>query len=414
VISDPAGETLRVAFFPDTYDEVDGVANTSRQFEAFARRRGLPFLVIHGVTGGRRCELFPGRLAFPRGFLSFAIDKRHDFDLGFCRHLKPVEQAVREFDPDVVHITGPSEVGILGALVAHRLRIPLAASWHTNLHQYAQQRFHSLLRWLPENMACKAGGWIRQNSLLATLRFYHIAQILYAPNPELIELLERGTRKPCFLMERGVDTEIFDPARRDRRGGTFIIGFVGRLSVEKNVRMLVDLEHALIQAGLTKFRFRIIGQGAEEQWLRANLQSAEFPGVLHGAELGRAYANMDVFVFPSLTDTYGNVVLEALSAGVPALVSDRGGPRFIVREGETGFVARGLDEFSYRVMDLARQPELRAQMRTAARQQALAASWDKVFESVYAGYERGLRGALPADKKVRRVRGGAIPGWAGV
>jgi phosphatidylinositol alpha 1,6-mannosyltransferase len=235
---------------------------------------------------------------------------------------------------------------------------------------------------------------------------------MYAPNPELIELLERGTGKPCFLMERGVDTDIFDPARRERRDDTFTVGFVGRLTVEKNVRLLVDLERALIQAGLMNFRFLIVGQGAEEQWLRSSLRSAEFAGVLHGAQLGRAYANMDVFVFPSLTDTYGNVVLEAISAGVPAVVSDGGGPRFVVRQGETGFVARSLEEFRNHVMDLARQPELRARMRISARQQALAASWDKVFENVYAGYERGLHGSLPADKKVPRVRGGTTPGWA--
>jgi phosphatidylinositol alpha 1,6-mannosyltransferase len=232
---------------------------------------------------------------------------------------------------------------------------------------------------------------------------------LYAPNPELVSLLEQGTGKPCFLMERGVDNDIFDPARRDRSDQVFTLGFVGRLTVEKNVHMLLDLERALIQAGLTNFRFLIVGQGAEEPWLRANLQCADFAGVLRGPDLGRAYANMDAFMFPSLTDTYGNVVLEALSAGVPAVVSDGGGPRFIVRPGETGFVARNLEEFRDRVMELARQPERLARMRSAARQQALAASWDKVFENVYAGYERGLRGALPSDKRLRRIRGGSLP-----
>ena len=135
----------------------------------------------------------------------------------------------------------------------------------------------------------------------------------------------------------------------------------------------------------------------------------DFAGALHGSDLGRAYANMDVFAFPSLTYTYGNVVLEALSAGAPAVVSDGGGPRFIVRHEETGFIAKNLVEFRDRVMDLARDPELLARMRTAARQQALASSWDKVFENVYAGYERGLRGELPSDKRLRRVRGRAFP-----
>src|SRR4029077_7832957 len=158
-----------------------------------------------------------------------------------------------------------------------------------------------------------------------TLRYYHIAEILFAPNQELIQLLEKGTNKPCFLMQRGVDTVQFDPARRDRSESEFVIGYVGRLTVEKNVRLLADLERELVRAGIVNFRFLIVGQGAGEPWLRANLWRAELPGVLTGDALGRAYANMDAFVFPSRTDTYGNVVLEALASGVPAIVSDSGG-----------------------------------------------------------------------------------------
>ena len=395
-------DALRVAFFPDSYHEVDGVANTSRQFEAFARRRGLPFLVVHAFDSDRLCSSAEGRQALPRKEVSsFALDKKHDFDVLFLRHLKQVEAWLHDFNPDIIHVTGPSDVGLLGTLAAHRLKIPLAASWHTNLHHYAQQRSVSALSWLPRRAAQPLGDLIRAVSLGVTLRFYHIAQILYAPNQELIQLIERGIRKPCFLMERGVDTVQFDPARRDRTDNEFTIGFVGRLTVEKNVRLLVELERTLIQTGLTNFRFLIVGQGAEEPYLRANLQNAEFTGVLTGDSLGRAYANMDVFVFPSKTDTYGNVVLEALSAGVPAVVSDQGGPRFIVRQGESGFITAGLEDMTHRVLTLERNPGQLAIMRTAARQHALSTSWDKVFEYVYAGYERGLRSGIPAGKKVR-------------
>jgi glycosyltransferase involved in cell wall biosynthesis len=397
-------DALRVAFFPDSYHEVDGVANTSRQFEAFARRRGLPFLVVHGVEEGGGCASTEDRRALPRGKVCFALDKKHDFDVLFLRYLRQVEAWLREFNPDIVHVTGPSDVGLLGTLAAHNLRIPLAASWHTNLHQYAQQRSAGFLSLFPRRVAEPLGDAIREFSLMVTLRFYHIAQILYAPNQELIQLVEKGIRKPCFLMERGVDTWLFDPSRRDRTDNQFTIGFVGRLSVEKNVRMLVDLEQALIRNGLTNFRFLIVGRGGEEPYLRANLQNAEFTGVLTGDALGRAYANMDVFVFPSKTDTYGNVVLEALSSGVPAVVSDQGGPRFIVRPGETGFVASSPVDFANRVLTLARNPGQLAMMRVAARHHALSTSWDKVFEYVYAGYERGLRSGIPADKRVRSRR----------
>jgi glycosyltransferase involved in cell wall biosynthesis len=401
-------EPLRVVLLPDSFTEVDGVANTCRQFEAFARRRNLPFMVMYGFDGPGEVSISQERCAFPRGRVAFPIDKKHDIDVLFWRYMRRMEAIIRDFNPDIVHVTGPSDLGILGALMAQRLHVPLAASWHTNVHEYAEQRSRSLLSLLPPGIASSVGATIREATLSVALRFYRIAQILYAPNQDLIQIIEKGTRKPCFLMERGVDTFIFDPVRRDRTDDCFTVGFVGRMTVEKNVHMLADLERALIRAGLTNFRFLLAGQGAEEQWLRANLKHAEFAGVLTGADLGRAYANMDVFVFPSKTDTYGNVVLEALSAGVPAVVSDVGGPRFIVRQGETGFVAASLDEFVNRIMSLARNPGQLEVMRAAARQHALGTSWDRVFEYVYAGYERGLRSGIPSHKRVRVRRRAAL------
>jgi phosphatidylinositol alpha 1,6-mannosyltransferase len=393
---------LRVAFFPDSYDEVDGVANTSRQFEAFAQRRELPFLTVHGGSTNEVQKTGTiVRVTRRRGRFGFPLDKKHDFDLAFWRHLRTVESVVREFDPDIVHITGPSDVGQLGVAIAHRLHIPLAASWHTNLHQYAEQRATGLVPFLPGGLREHLGAVIRKSALLATLRYYHIAQVLFAPNQELIDLIEDGTGKSCYRMHRGVDTNLFDPRRRDRADDAFTIGFVGRLTIEKNIHDLAVIERKLIQAGLTNFRFLIVGQGAEEPWLRANMQSADLTGVLRGEALARAYANMDVFAFPSRTDTYGNVVLEALASGVPAVVTNEGGPRFIVRSGETGFVANNLQEFCASILHLATRPALQQTMGAAARAHAKTASWDAVFESVFGGYERSLRESVPTGKKVR-------------
>lgn len=398
-MSEPA---LRVAFFPDAYDEVDGVANTSRQFEAFAMRRSLPFLTVHGGMENQVQRVGSVlRMTHRRGPLGFALDKKHDFDLAFWRYLTPVENAVREFDPDILHVTGPSDVGQLGVAIAHRLRIPLAASWHTNVHEYAERRTESLLSFAPKGLRTEVSALIGQGSLKATLRFYKLAQILFAPNRELVELLEKGTGKPCYSMHRGVDTALFDPARRDRADSTFVIGYVGRLTVEKNIRFLAELEQSLIGAGLLNFRFLIVGQGAEEPWLRADMRSADFTGVLRGEALARAYANMDVFAFPSQTDTYGNVVLEALASGVPAVVTNSGGPRFVVRPNETGFVARDAQEFVASISNLAAQPALLQKMGAAARTYALTASWDAVFESVYGAYERNPRGCPAAGKRIR-------------
>ena len=392
----------RVAFFPCVYHEVDGVANTVHHFESFAMRRGLPFLMVFGGTkNGVQVEGSVTRMECARGCIGFPLDKKHDFDLAFWRHYEKVEDAVRKFRPEVLHITGPSDVGQLGALVAHRLRIPLVASWHTNVHEYAEQRGSGLFWFLPQAWRNQLGCAIRQTSLRATFRFYKIARVLFAPNPELIDFLEKGTGKPCYPMYRGVDTTLFDPRRRERTSSEFVIGYVGRLTVEKNIHFLVELERALKQAGLLNFRFMIVGQGAEEPWLRANMQHADFWGVLRGEALARAYANMDVFVFPSRTDTYGNVVLEALASGVPAVVTERGGPRFIVTPGETGFVAHDLQEFVLYVRKLEGERELLEAMRISARKHALGASWDTVFETVYDGYDRGLRNSGAAEKKIQ-------------
>lgn len=393
---------LRVAFFPDCYHEIDGVANTARQFEAFAVRHELPFLTVHGGAEDENQRTGPVlRITHRRGRLGFALDKKHDFDVAFWRYLTPVENAVREFDPDIIHITGPSDVGQLGVAIAHRLRIPLAASWHTNVHEYAEQRAKSLLAFLPEDLNNRLGQTICRASLRATLRFYRIAQVLFAPNRELVELVEKGTGKPCYSMYRGVDTTLFDPARRVRNDDGFVIGYVGRLTVEKNIHFLAELEKALLDAGLANFRFLIVGQGAEEAWLKSNMRQATFTGVLKGEALATAYANMDVFAFPSRTDTYGNVVLEALASGVPAVVTDGGGPQFIVRQEETGFIARDLRDFVTLIRNLAMSSTRLEAMRVSARSQAMKASWDAVFDSVYSVYDRSLRSCAAAGKKIR-------------
>lgn len=379
----------RVAYFPDSFHEVNGVAHTSRNFEAFARRRSLPFLC---VRAGDRAEaaIEEGNvwtLELPRGFLSFALEKDLRFDPAFFRHIPLIGEVLERFQPDLIHITGPSEVGILGAGLAHHLHLPLAASWHTNVHEYAARRAEWFLRLLPERQSAFTGQTIEDFAMATIARFYSVAQVLFAPNPELCAQLERSTGRPCHLMPRGVDAELFHPAKRTRIANDCepVLGFVGRFSIEKNVAQLAQIQQQLDQAG-ERFRFVLVGHGGEEAWLRDRLPRAEFTGVLRGEALARAYANMDLFVFPSHTDTFGNVVLEALASGVPAIVTPDGGPRTIVRDGETGKVAPD-DQFASAIADLLADKSKRERMSRAARDYAITASWDSVFDDIYQVYK---------------------------
>ena len=378
----------RVAYFPDSFHEVNGVAHTSRHFEAFARQRNLPFLCVR--AGNRPQALVEDgnvwTLELPRGFLSFALEKDLRFDPAFLRHIPLIADVLERFRPDLIHITGPSEVGLLGALLAHRMHVPLAASWHTNVHEYAARRAGWFLRLLPLRHSAATGRKVEALAMATAAWFYRKAKVLFAPNPELCALLESKTGRPCFLMPRGVDAELFHPAKRTRdlEDTVRVLGFVGRLSVEKNIGLLAEIEHALNQ---NKEKFLIVGHGGDEAWLRERMPRAEFTGVLRCEELSRAYANMDLFVFPSHTDTFGNVVLEALASGVPAIVTPDGGPCTIVRDGETGRIVPD-DQFTPAIREILADPDRHAVMRQAARAYALTASWDSVFEGVYAAYER--------------------------
>jgi glycosyltransferase involved in cell wall biosynthesis len=384
-----------MALFPCTYREIDGVANTSRQFAAFAKERGYEFLLVHA---GPRDEVVTDgsitRIQLRRGRIKFPLDGHHEFDLLFLRHYPKLARLLRDFSPDVIHITGPSDVGILGTLLAHNLGVTLAASWQTNIHQFARRRVSSLLSSWPKNLSAKVAAAVEFTSFHAAARFYKIPRLLFTPNRELVELLGKTTGKPCFLMSHSVNTEAFSPAFRERSVGPFRIGYVGRLTPEKNVRFFAQLERDLLAKGNRDFRIVLIGEGSEEKWLRENMRHAEFSGWLTGHDLSRAIANMDAFVFPSETDTFGLAVLEALASGVPAVVSSSGGPKYTVEHGKSGYVANTFDEFASLLTVLMTEPAIQDSMRLEARQRALSfGSWDQIFAGMYKTYERYTRPA---------------------
>jgi glycosyltransferase involved in cell wall biosynthesis len=384
---------LRVAYFPDSFHEVNGVAHTSRNFAAFADRHSLPFLCVRASADERaetRVATRSGELRtldLKRSPLAVRMEKDLQFDPLFWRHAGEMSRQLRAFRPDIIHITGPSELGIFGAYFAWKHGIRLAASWHTNLHEYAARRLTWLTHRLPNDAGQRLERSVESAALAAILRFYGLAKVLYAPNEELCAMLEGATGKPCHLMQRGVDTELFTPTRRTRSidDRAFVLGYVGRLSIEKNVALLIRIERELAALGVDNIRFHIVGHGAEQEALRRNLRSAHFAGVLRGEPLATAYANFDALVFPSHTDTFGNVVLEALASGVPAIVTPDGGPKFIVRDNQTGFIVPD-DRFAPAIATLARDHALLRHMSGAARTYALDCSWNAVFRRVYAAY----------------------------
>lgn len=391
-------ENLRVAFFPDSYLEVNGAAMTCRRLTDFAARKGRPFLVIHA---GPETELTSSgsvtHLSLKRSPVAIFLDEDLAYDPAFQRHTRRVMKQLLEFKPDVLHITGLNDVSIIGVYLAWKLQLPLLGSWHTNIHEFAASRLERMFRFLPNGFVKKIAGIAEHRIMEGSILYYKMPKVILSPNQELVDDLGRRTGRVSRLMGRGVDPEFFGPQKRTVRDNIFRLGSVGRLRAEKNVKVLVDVERAFIEAGIEDYEFLIVGEGSERQFLEENMKRKVITGFIEGEPLAEAYANMDVFLFPSETDAFGNVAQEANASGVPAIVSDKGGPKFIITEGVSGFVAHETEDFSKYALDLYRDREKLAKMKLDSRENALSKSWDAVFESVYDGYAEAIK--LEDEKK---------------
>jgi glycosyltransferase involved in cell wall biosynthesis len=395
--------TPRVALFTDSYFEANGVARTATALESFAWQRDRPLLIVHG---GESTQLVESgsvvRLELGRSRRS-SVNLEHDLrvDLALWRHERRLAKVLRWFRPDVLHFTGPSDVGQLGAYLGLRQRIPMVGSWHTNLHEYASRRLLTKMSGFGERTCAHVGSFVERHGLTIMMLFYSLPRVVLVPNEEWRQVFESWTKKPTFVMTRGVDTTCFNPARRTRCDSVVNIGYVGRLSTEKNVRALAALQDALWAAGIVETRFTIVGDGCEREWLRTRLPGAEFTGVIRGDRLADTYANLDLFVFPSETETVGNVVLEAMASGVPVVAMARGGTRFIAASTDAALLARNESEFVDFGVQVVRDRVRRRAMGAAARGTALTRSWTAVFDVVYHAYDvaiaRASRGKQPLE-----------------
>ena len=385
-------DILRVAFFPDSYLEVNGAAMTCQKLVRFAEKRGYPFLVVYaGPKTETKISGSVTEISLKRTPFAIPMDETLAYDPFFNRHLKLVEKALDEFRPDVLHITGLNDVSIMAAWLGHKRHIPLLGSWHTNLHEFAARRLKKMFRFLPDSINSSIANFAERQIFKGAVLYYKIPKVVLAPNQELVEKLGRGSGRAAFLMSRGVDTDYFSPAKRTVSDGILRFGFVGRLRAEKNVKLLERLEKRLIELGKTNFKFLIVGEGNERDFLEKNMKTAEFTGFLTGEKLTEAYANMDIFIFPSETDAFGNVAQEAMASGVPAIVSNQGGPKFLIKNGETGFVAENFEEFVQYSVELMDNPEKMSKMKQSAREVVGSRSWDAVFEKVYEAYSETMK-----------------------
>jgi glycosyltransferase involved in cell wall biosynthesis len=282
---------------------------------------------------------------------------------------------------DLLHFTTPGPVGLAAMWVASRLGLRMIGSFHTDLAEYT--RLLSGSKWL---------GRIMQEYMRWP---YGKCERVFAPSDATRDMLIRARINPSRveIWRRGVSTTRFDPGRRspalrERWGVTrerAALIYVGRLSREKGLAVLEPLSRHLDYAGVAH-RLVFVGDGPMRNELEAACPGAVFTGTLSPDEVAVAMASADIFLFPSRTDTAGNVVLEAQASGLPVLVSGTGGPRENMRPGETGFACDELLDFARRASELVRNADKRHRFSEAARHYALTRRWETALEPLYRSY----------------------------
>lgn len=219
----------RVAYLPDTYVEVNGVAQTARQLTKYARSKSLPFLCVR--PGNQSCHWQDDSVDFVelrRSRFAIRVEQNLWQDPAILRYVSLLRMRFRAFRPDIAHVTSMGDFGLLGWRLAREFKVPMIAARHTNVHEYAAWRFLRFASFLPRTSRRLIASGIECLALSASIWFYRKSAAGLAPNFELVELLRERTRSPTFLMERGVDTALFAPHRRCRHDSEVMLGYVGR------------------------------------------------------------------------------------------------------------------------------------------------------------------------------------------
>jgi len=369
------GEGARVAMLADGIGTTHGVTRTIEEI----RQRGVPGFEIEVVgTDSAVDRRLPAVTEIEVPFypgLSIGVPS-----------LAAAVQSLTDGGFQAIHVSSPGPVGIVGALVARAMGLPLIGSYHTELTTYAGIRARSRA--------------VASAVQFAVAAFYGACDVVLSPSEAADEALAALGVAPRRVMrwDRGVDAQRFTPARRaftpgesQAADGRLTVLYAGRITHEKGVELLADA-FLLAHEQCPRLHLLLAGDGPERRELAERLGSrASFLGWLEGAQLPAAYAGADMFVFPSATDTFGQVVLEAQAGGVPVVAVDAGGPRSLIEDRVSGILCPPEPgAISEALLDLARSPLLRERLAAAGVTAARARTWEGALQRLADGYRAAL------------------------
>lgn len=400
----------RIALFAGAYNHIsDGVALTLNRLVRYLESRGAKVLIFAPTTNKPPALSHNGTLI---SVPSIPVPGRSDYRLSVGISRKGWSR-LEAFEPDLVHIATPDYAGAQALKWAKSRQTPVVSSFHTHFTAYLKYfaEYNPLYRMdFLEDTAWRYGRW-----------FYSQVEHIYVPSPSIGDMLRsHGITSGIRVWARGVDPKRFSPDHRSQKwrlahgfeDDDVVISYVGRLVWEKNLAVFADVLENLSAAGIAH-KGLIVGDGPAQDTLKERLEDTVFTGPLEGNELATAYASGDVFLFPSDTETFGNVTLEAMASGLPTVCANASGSDLLVLDGETGYLAppRDTSAFLERVTRLISDHQLREALGRAARERAMAFEWTNIMGHLASYYQEiwqefpGRHGdALATSGSGRRIR----------
>ena len=385
---------LRIALVTETYPpEVNGVALTVARIADGLRRRGHQLQLVRprqaGDGAGTAGELLVRGAPIPcYPHLRLGLPAAHR-----------LRDAWSRWRPELVHIATEGPLGASALRVARELELAVTSDFRTNFQAYSA---HYRL------------GWLRGAILAYLRRFHNRAGCTMVPTEALRAELQAAGFERTLVVARGVDTQLFDPARRSEglrrqwgaEDGARVVLYVGRLAAEKNLDALLQAFAAMRQID-ARLRLALVGDGPLRDTLRQRCPEAAFAGQRSGADLAAHYASADLFLFPSLTETFGNVTPEAMASGLPVLAFDHAAAGQLIEHGHSGWLAPYGDAaaFVHLAQALVRDPVAARRAGQEARRSALELGWDGIvrqIETVFLSTLIAQRGQSPAASLLAR------------
>lgn len=373
---------MRIAYFTDTYyPEINGVTNTLSILHNYLNDKGIPHIFFAPEYQSEHSEN--------------NIKRYHGIPIPFSPNSRlalPYHQLIRDeiekFQPDLIHIVTEFTIGNEGLRIAREMNIPLVTSYHTNIDQYLEY-FHARLLERPIRAYFK--------------KFHSNAEMTFCPSTQTYNQLASQGYRNLAIWSRGVDTALYSPKKRTgiwrRQFGQerFLCLYVGRLSYEKGLDYYLESIREINRQFQDQFLFVFAGDGPFRAELEASgIDNIILTGFVRGEMLAQLYADSDLFVFPSGTETFGNVLLEAMSSGCACICTNSGGVTDFSNHRENAWVIpyRSSEALTAGILKLMHEPLLKQRLSCGALKTAASRSWNSVMSFLTESYEEVLSGKL--------------------